>query len=78
MDADANALAATPGIVRLAEYLELNGFEHHPEKTRTGRLEVWFGPDGVTPSPRALQNQHDRCLRLFEQVRKNEVLHCGI
>lgn len=65
------------GIAQLAEYLELSGFERHPEKTQTGRLEsgfdwlgFWFGPDGMTPSPRALQNHHDRCLRLFEQARK--------
>lgn len=64
------------GIAQLAKYLELSGFERHPEKTQTGRLEngfdwlgFWFGPDGVTPSPRALQNHHDRCLRLFELAR---------
>ncbi|MFA1240773.1 hypothetical protein ACLPHD_20275 [Serratia odorifera] len=64
------------GIARLAEYLELSGFECYTDKTQTGRLEygfdwlgLWFGPDGTTPSNRGLQSHHDRCLQLFEQAR---------
>lgn len=48
------------GIAQLAQFLELSGFERHPGKTQTGRLEngfdwlgFWFRPDGVTPSARA-------------------------
>jgi len=63
------------GIARLAEFFDLSGFEHHPEKTQTGRVEkgfdwlgVWFGADGTTLSPRALNNHRERRARLFGQA----------
>lgn len=65
------------GIARLAEYFDVSGFERHPEKTQTGRIEkgfdwlgVWFGAEGPTISERAITNHRERCVRLFEQARR--------
>ncbi|MBK4715072.1 MULTISPECIES: reverse transcriptase domain-containing protein [Tenebrionibacter/Tenebrionicola group] len=65
------------GIQQLASFFELSGFERHPDKTQTGRIErgfdwlgVWFGADGPAIAPRALQNHRERRVRLFEQIRR--------
>ncbi|RHH96561.1 transposase [Enterobacter cloacae] len=64
-------------ISRLAEFFEMGGFTRHPEKTQTGRIEkgfdwlgIWYGPEGPTIAPRALQNHRERSIRLFEQARR--------
>ncbi|MGT3828534.1 reverse transcriptase domain-containing protein [Enterobacter kobei] len=64
-------------ISRLAEFFDMGGFTRHPEKTQTGRLEkgfdwlgIWYGPQGPTIAPRALQNHRERSIRLFEQARR--------
>ncbi|WP_231748320.1 reverse transcriptase domain-containing protein [Burkholderia sp. ABCPW 14] len=69
-------------IARLAEFFNFSGFERHPDKTQTGRLEkgfdwlgVWFGAEGPAISPRALNNHHERCLRLYEQARRRGASH---
>lgn len=66
------------GIARLAEFFDLSGFERHPDKTQTGRVEkgfdwlgIWFGPEGAAIAPRALNNHRERRLRLFEQARRS-------
>lgn len=68
------------GISRLAEFFDLSGFERHPEKTQTGRVEkgfdwlgIWFGADGATLSPRAINNHRERRVRLFEQARRRGI-----
>jgi len=65
------------GIARLAEYFDAGGFERHPDKTQTGRIRngfdwlgIWFGPEGATIAPRALNNHRERRARLFEQARR--------
>ncbi|WP_413504214.1 reverse transcriptase domain-containing protein [Serratia grimesii] len=64
-------------ISRLAEFFELGGFERHPEKTQTGRIEkgfdwlgIWYGSEGPAIAPRALRNHQERNVRLFEQARQ--------
>ncbi len=70
------------GIGRLAEFFDVSGFERHPDKTRTGRVEkgfdwlgIWFGPEGPAIAPRALNNHRERRLRLFEQARRRGLSH---
>lgn len=63
-------------VRRLHEYFENTGFECHPDKTQTGRVEkgfdwsgFWFdatGPTGI--APRAEENHRMRRLRLEEQA----------
>lgn len=64
-------------IRQLHDFLQPGGFELHPDKTQLGRLEkgfdwlgLWFGPEGTTIAPRALNNHRERCLRLYEQARR--------
>lgn len=66
------------GIARLVELFDLSGFDRHPDKTQTGWMEkgfdwlgIWFGPEGLALAPCALNNHRERCLRLFEQARRN-------
>ncbi|WP_261161852.1 reverse transcriptase domain-containing protein [Serratia fonticola] len=70
------------GIGTLASYFDYGGFERHPDKTQTGRVEkgfdwlgIWFGPEGTTLSPRALNNHRDRRLRLYERARTQGASH---
>lgn len=70
------------GIVRLAEYFDAGGFERHPDKTQTGRIHhgfdwlgVWFGPEGPTVAPRAVNNHRERRVRLYEQARRRGMTH---
>jgi RNA-directed DNA polymerase len=62
-------------VSRLAEFFDLSGFERHPDKTQTGRLEkgfdwlgIWFGMQGPSIAPRALSNHRERRMRLYEQL----------
>lgn len=64
-------------IQQLNTFLETGGFTVHPDKTQIGRLEkgfdwlgVWFDAKGMRPSPRAVRNHRERCLRLYEQSRR--------
>ncbi|HGN0870400.1 reverse transcriptase (RNA-dependent DNA polymerase) [Providencia alcalifaciens] len=66
------------GIGQLADFFNLSGFERHPDKTQTGRIEkgfdwlgIWFGAEGPTVSSRALNNHRERRVRLFEQARNS-------
>lgn len=64
-------------IADLNRYLNLEGFERHPDKTQTGRLARGFDWCGVqftagqTPriSDRSLTTHRERCRRLEEQLR---------
>ncbi|MBT2372345.1 reverse transcriptase domain-containing protein [Pseudomonas fluorescens] len=49
-------------VSRLNAFFNVGGFEGHPDKTQLGRVEkgsdwlgVWFGPDGPTITPRAIE-----------------------
>lgn len=62
-------------VGRLADFFDLGGFERHPDKTQTGKLEkgfdwlgIWYGDEGPTIAPRALNNHRERRLRLYEQA----------
>lgn len=64
------------GIARLSADFETGGFERHPDKTQTGRVEkgfdwlgIWFGAGGPALSPRAIKNHRERRLRLYERAR---------
>lgn len=64
-------------ICILAEFFNCSGFERHPDKTQTGKitngfdwLGIWFGADGPSIAPRALENHRERQMRLYEQVRR--------
>ncbi|HEY3987421.1 RNA-directed DNA polymerase [Cedecea sp.] len=68
------------GIRELASFFELGGFERHPDKTQTGKVEkgfdwlgLWFGSGGPTVAPRALTNHRERRARLYEQVRRQRL-----
>jgi hypothetical protein len=70
------------GIARLAAFFDLSGFERHPDKTQTGRIQngfdwlgVWFTPDGPAIAPRALNNHRERRARLYEQARWRGTSH---
>ncbi|WP_421512477.1 reverse transcriptase domain-containing protein (plasmid) [Enterobacter sp. JS8-1] len=64
-------------IANLNGYLDLDGFERHPDKTQTGRLGRGFDWCGVqftagqSPriSDRSLTKHRERCRRLVEQLR---------
>lgn len=64
-------------IADLNNYLNLEGFERHPDKTQTGRLEKgfdWCGiqfTQGQAPqiSDRSLTKHRDTCRRLDEQLK---------
>ncbi|HHR6132245.1 TPA: reverse transcriptase domain-containing protein [Providencia alcalifaciens] len=64
------------GISQLSAFFNLSGFERHPDKTQTGRVDkgfdwlgIWFGADGPAIAQRALNNHRERSLRLFERSR---------
>lgn len=64
-------------IQQLCSYFDANGFQRHPEKTQTGRINrgfdwlgLWFSSEGVDIAPRATNNYRERRLRLFEQARR--------
>jgi hypothetical protein len=70
------------GIARLARYFDAGGFERHPDKTQTGRicsgfdwLGIWFASDGAAIAPRAVNNHHERRVRLYEQARRGALSH---
>lgn len=70
------------GVARLAEFFDLSGFERHPDKTQTGRIQhgfdwlgVWFGTNGATIAPRAVNNHRERRVRLYEQARRRGKSH---
>ena len=61
----------------LASFFDLGGFEHHPDKTQTHRLEngfdwlgVWFVTNGASIALRAIKNHCERRVRLYEQFRR--------
>lgn len=63
-------------IKRLNEYFDLGGFEPHPDKTQLGKIQngfdwmgVWFGSEGATIAPRALENHALIRARLYERAR---------
>lgn len=64
-------------IADLNRYMQLDGFERHPDKTQVGRLERGFDWCGVQftagqlprISDRSLIKHRDRCRRLDEQLR---------
>lgn len=63
-------------IRRLHQFMQPQGFAMHPDKTQLGRLAngfdwlgIWFGPEGPSIAPRALNNHQQRRLRLYEQAR---------
>ncbi len=65
------------GVKQLHEFLNLGGFETHPDKTQLGRIEhgfdwlgVWFSAAEPTIAPRAIANYHATRLRLYEQARR--------
>lgn len=69
-------------VARLAERFDISGFERHPDKTQTGKLEkgfdwlgIWFGNTGASIAPRAQQNHQERRMRLYEQARRYGATH---
>ncbi|EIT7187763.1 transposase [Serratia marcescens] len=63
-------------VKALHNFLNLAGFETHPDKTQLGRIEngfdwlgVWFSGEAPEIAPRALENHRIRRLRLYEQAR---------
>lgn len=70
------------GIARLAGYFGTGGFERHPDKTQTGRLQngfdwlgVWFTDNRPAIALRALNNHRERRVRLYEQARRRGMTH---
>ncbi len=70
------------GIARLADYFDTGGFERHPDKTQTGRLQngfdwlgVWFTDNRPAIALRALNNHRERRVRLYEQARRRGMTH---
>lgn len=68
------------GIARLGEFFELSGFERHPDKTQTGKIQkgfdwpgIWYAEDGATIASRALNNHRERRARLYEQARRKGI-----
>jgi hypothetical protein len=64
-------------ISQLAAFFELSGFERHPDKTQTGRVEkgfdwlgIEYGPDGPALARRSLTRHREHRIRLFEQIRR--------
>ncbi|EPZ8126179.1 hypothetical protein ACXV6R_004084 [Yersinia enterocolitica] len=67
-------------VKQLSTFFDLGGFSIHPDKTQVGKIEygfdwlgLWFGPEGPTIAPRALENHRARRVRLYEQARRKKL-----
>ena len=67
-------------VKQLATFFDLGGFSTHPDKTQVGKIEhgfdwlgLWFGTEGPTIAPRALENHRARRVRLYEQARRKRL-----
>lgn len=63
-------------IKKLSEFFELSGFERHPEKTQTGRIEKgfdWLGieflPSGMRISPRSCANHAEQVAKITRKFK---------
>lgn len=63
-------------VRELHDYFDTGGFQTHPDKTQTGKIEhgfdwlgLWYAPGGTRIADRAINNHRERRARLQEQAR---------
>lgn len=63
-------------VRELHDYFDTGGFQTHPDKTQTGKIEhgfdwsgLWYAPGGTRLADRAINNHRERRARLQEQAR---------